>query len=307
VIQLSLALLFGPLYIVFDQLLPETKLPRALKPLPSWFRRNYDICLWTQLYVTFSISLVCFIREYKHPTPIYDSTVIQYIIYTSLTSLLLVMTAVHGLRQRRVSFFFVAMAITTVLGAAAALGPVFYPHMIDPVLEACILISPEEHLPWRVFGLRSYQLRGSVRRVMYWGIPIFVLFTVSTCRRFLPVRYVENSGKPFFHSGESFRLMKIGILKYLKQSPWNYRVFYLLIIAVSITPVLLSSLCIWRVTQIRKILKAAVDSSLGDDVWTVGQVLAVLAWLPLFVELIASIKEPTQPALKEETKDMFTV
>jgi hypothetical protein len=101
------------------------------------------------------------------------SRLMRKVTETSLTSLLLAPIAVDGPEQRHVMFF-VTMAITTLLGATAALGPILDRHLIGSVLEACI-----EYLWKNTF------LRGSPGDV--WSTLILALCAVSACKRLLRI------------------------------------------------------------------------------------------------------------------------
>ncbi|KAH7389254.1 hypothetical protein BKA64DRAFT_680133 [Cadophora sp. MPI-SDFR-AT-0126] len=175
IMELALAILFGPLLHFCSHILPAFGSSHDLKHFTTWLKHHQQLSLWSQLLFSFSLALACFIQEYQREVAAYDSSVIQEVVGVSLTSVLITTTAFYQ-RIERPSLFCFGLITIIVFTALAAFGPLIRGHSADPILQACINVSKDEKLPWGNGGVRPYKFPEFYARVVpYIGLTLILI------------------------------------------------------------------------------------------------------------------------------------
>lgn len=278
--QLFLAFVFGSLMVLLKLLQrtsansskPAVRILRAVLLFGRITRLLplHELAIYSQLAFGTAISIACFVRQYQG-VPVYDRMFITMVAGVNIISVFITLCSYFE-RLSRPRLFIFSTVVMTVFSIAASTVPRF-PRAKSFELER-LLAACSSH-PVMVASGGAAFAPYKINTHMLYAFSVLVLIVIMI-GLWLFLRRLYSFGVD-------------GRLHCNQVEPSKYEVIALG--AILLTTMILSCLSlyfIWKLFDLRQLLKEVSGGMVNEDNWGFGQVAAPFSWVPLIVEICYS-------------------
>lgn len=282
--QLGLAILFGPIKFLDLFFFSVFRKPRRTSRFLSWLSQSHQTCLWSQLWFTTAISLACFIRQTQDSCPLYENAIIQQLAALNIISFLLTLSSYYFSIQQMIVFApsVVATYIFTILAEYILL---IHPRQFRRIIQTCMDADEDKKVTW------TKELRGSY--LMDRALPELLsitglIFALTGMWLFLWLRRGS-----WVRTSEEVRSLTVDRSEFetraaLFQTFEYSKPVWVVGVCVMLISMTLAGVAAWFLNDImisRRGMNLLSDGEAGENLWGVGQIAALFAWVPLLVEM----------------------
>ena len=329
--QLGFAVIFSTTIFLYDVVIPglqKLSIFRQLRFIQRDWRadsyllpvvkKNYMICLWSQLTFTLALSLAGFIRQFQRTDGyigVYEGSSILQSIGISAPSLLITAAAYYEEIQRK-WLLVLGAVLTWIFSILTEIRPMTTLN-IGGLLQSCVEYAEKEHLGWGVDAIRPFNVYGVVLSSVDLGLSIILALIWCWLRQ---LRWSRGQNRSDLEAGlveleslqpstreQSFDTpCPSNSIKNRVCAAWNvvrrdmlkFWQRYLEGVLVVLIIILSSFFCYVAIECFRDLMVVRVSMSklwegeTGENVWNIGQIIAPFAWLPLLIEILYSAIYP---------------
>ena len=277
-LQLSFAVLFGPVRYV------DSVLRYGLQPginhehFTEWIARLHERAIWTNVLFCLALSLACCVRQYQPGIEPYEQTMIRQVIGLTQWSFLLTLSAYFG-RIERWCLLWCCIIAMLISGLAAEVASAMPTHRtMDGILRVCKDVLESECHPWARAIARPYIARDRIPIVCSAAV-LLAAWTAGWV--YLRRNFAHNQHQIIRSPSTTLRCVYIAFFGFTL----GLFVFAVRWLALTI--------------DMHISLQSAEGSEAEEARWDIGQIAAPFTWANLAVDVAYELEDPVARAVRE--------